>query len=398
MVLTTPRQSMGRTASGLQCGFSLIELMVSLVIGLVILGALVGMFVNSSGGNREMARANTLIENGRLALEVLESDVVHAGYWGGHVPEFDDQTLEAENPPTVPTDVPTAIPDPCQDYQTDPWTALDRGNLVHIPLQVYDDTPAVCGGVILDQQDDTDVLVVRHADLCVTGSGGNCEAEDADALYFQATRCFDEGPAAYVLDNNAAAFTLTQKDCATAADKRKYVSHIYYVRDYAVTAGDGIPTLMRSEFGLDGGGDLGQLPAVAMVEGIEAFHVELGIDNRSEAYTGFANGSPVDYTAAVNWYDPTTRTTPTNRGDGSPDGAFVSCTTATPCTVAQLINVTAVKLYVLVRSREASPGYTDDKTYTLGGIVLGPFGDGFKRHVYVSTVRLPNVAGRRISP
>ena len=61
-----------------QHGFSLVELMVSLVIGLVILGALVGMFVNTSGSNREMARANTLIEGGRLSLEVLESDIVHA--------------------------------------------------------------------------------------------------------------------------------------------------------------------------------------------------------------------------------------------------------------------------------------------------------------------------------
>ena len=62
------------------------------------------------------------------------------------------------------------------------------------------------------------------------------------------------------------------------------------------------------------------------------------------------------------------------------------------------MNVTAVKLYVLVRSREASPGYTDTKTYTLGGTVMGPFNDDFKRHVYVSTVRLPNIAGRRETP
>jgi type IV pilus assembly protein PilW len=201
-----------------------------------------------------------------------------------------------------------------------------------------------------------------------------------------------------VLDTNAgSAFPLTQMDCAAVAEKRKFISDIYYVRDYAVTAGDGIPTLMRSQFAL-AGGVLEHQPAVAMVEGIEGFHVELGIDNRSKPYTGNPTGSPVNYGVAVNWYDPLTRTTLTNRGDGSPDGAFVSCTTATPCTLAQLINVTAVKIYVLVRSREASPGYTDSKTYTMGGTVMGPFGDDFKRHVYVSTIRLPNIAGRRQTP
>ena len=166
-----------------QRGFSLIELMISLVIGLLILGSLVALFSNTSNGNREMARANTLIENGRLAIEVLDADVVHAGYWGGHVPEFDDQTLDW----AVPTDVPTAVPDACQDYQTNPWTATDRRNLVHISVQVYDssadaDTLTTCSGFMPDKQANTDVLIVRHADLCVAGSGGNCEPVIAQTL------------------------------------------------------------------------------------------------------------------------------------------------------------------------------------------------------------------------
>ena len=53
------------------------------------------------------------------------------------MPEFDDQTLDW----AVPTDVPTAVPDPCQDYAT--WNAADRRNLVHIPIQVYDSSADV---------------------------------------------------------------------------------------------------------------------------------------------------------------------------------------------------------------------------------------------------------------
>ena len=63
-----------------------------MLIGLVIIGALVTLFVNTSGNNRELARANSMIENGRFAIKVLEDDLVHAGYWGGYVPMFDDQT------------------------------------------------------------------------------------------------------------------------------------------------------------------------------------------------------------------------------------------------------------------------------------------------------------------
>src|SRR5688572_22394983 len=107
-----------------EAGFGLVELMVSMLIGLVIIGALVTLFVNTSGNNRELARANSMIESGRFAIKVLEDDLVHAGYWGGFVPMFDDQTSN-----DVPTDVPTVVPDPCRDYVLDPWDAEYKTNL-----------------------------------------------------------------------------------------------------------------------------------------------------------------------------------------------------------------------------------------------------------------------------
>ena len=373
-----------RALPGWQPGFSLVELMISMTISLVILGALVAVFVNTSGSNNEMAKANGLIENGRLAIQVLENDIVHSGFWGTFVPQFDDQTTGG-----IPADVPSAVPDPCLVYNPGNWTAAYKTNLVGIPVQA-DDTASFCTGIVTNKRDDSDVLLVRHAEICVAGSGGNCEADIAGKLYFQSSRC-QADLTSYVL--NTAGFTLLQRNCATLAEKRKFVSNLYYIRDYAVTAGDGIPTLMRSQFDLTPGGNLEHQGAVAMIEGIESLVVEFGIDDVSKT------GAVVDYTAAINWDDPATRTTPTNRGDGAPDGDFIRCTTASPCTAAQLMNATAVRLYVLARSRELTRGYTDTKTYALGsGTTLGPFNDSFKRHLFVTTVRLPNVSGRRMTP
>jgi type IV pilus assembly protein PilW len=79
-----------------------------------------------------------------------------------------------------------------------------------------------------------------------------------------------------------------------------------------------------------------------------------------------------------------------------------------PCTAAQLSNVVAVRIYVLARSRDTTPGYTDTKSYCLGD--LNPNGscpaanqiaaanDSYKRHVFSSTMRLINVSGRRETP
>ncbi|MBM5811854.1 MAG: pilus assembly protein PilW [Gammaproteobacteria bacterium] len=368
-----------------QAGLSLVELMVAVTISLVILAALVAMFVNTSRSNREFARANSMIENGRLSIQVLENDVVHAGFWGTHVPEFDDQTATA-----VPADAPTAVPDPCLAYDPGNWTAAYIRNLIGVPVQAYD-AATVCTGVITDRLANTDVLIVRHAEPCVPGGpSANCDAVVAGRLYFQSSLCLTD-TADYVLDTSG--FTLLQRDCTTAAEIRRFMTSIYYVRDHAVAAGDGIPTLMRAEFDLSAGGDLEFLEAVPLVEGIQGFRVELGIDDVGET------GAAVDYTAAVNWADPDTRTTPTNRGDGVPDDDFVRCTTLAPCTAGDLMNITAVKLYLLARSREPSQGHTDTKTYVLGAAGnQGPFNDGFQRHLFMTTIRLPNISGRRITP
>lgn len=53
---------------------------------------------------------------------------------------------------------------------------------------------------------------------------------------------------------------------------------------------------------------------------------------------------------------------------------------------------------MLVRSTRPTAGYTDTKTYRLGGQPIGPFNDQFKRHVFSTSVRFHNVSGRREVP
>lgn len=240
----------------------------------------------------------------------------------------------------------------------------------------------------------TDILVVRHAQTCVAGASG-CEAEVSGKLYFQASRC--EGEAAYKLATTG--LTLHQRNCTDIAPKRKFVSNIYYIRNYAVTAGDGIPTLVRSEFDLVSGAVKANAP-VALIEGIEDFRIELGIDRKSD--TGIDvisdSSSANRYTAVIKWADKNSLTSPTNRGDGVPD-EFVHCSDDSGnCSVDRLVNVVTVKLYLLVRSQTSTPGYVDSKSYVLGGQTIAAANDGFKRHVFSTVVRLNDISGRRETP
>jgi Tfp pilus assembly protein PilW len=448
-------------------GLSLIELMIAIAIGMVVVAALLALYLNVTRTNNEMAKMNRQIENGRFAIQLLQDDVVHAGFWGAYVPEFDDLTTV-----TVPLDAPTALPDPCLAYNPANWNGTHLSNLIGIPVQGDAGTCALAS-----QQPKTDVLVVRHAMNCMAGVG-NCESDTAGKLYFQSSQCekemsavaqgstssttitldagasdtddFYNGALIRIIDGLGAGqsrtitayngstkvatvdsawvttpdnssvykfglgyvlgtsgFIFHKRDCSTAADKRKFVSNIYYIRNYATTAGDGVPTLMQSTFDLSGG-TLAHQAAQPLIEGIEGFRVMYGIDSLSKGATA------EDYTKPVAWVNPYNKVTPINRGDGVAEGTYVNAagltcngaTNAYPdrCTAS---NVVAARIYVLARSLERTPGYVDTKTYTLGDYTIcstkgacanNTLDPGFKRHVYSTTVRLANPAGRRDTP
>jgi hypothetical protein len=52
-------------------------------------------------------------------------------------------------------------------------------------------------------------------------------------------------------------------------------------------------------------------------------------------------------------------------------------------------------MHVLAENLEDTLGYTDKKEYKLGTVVVGPFGDMRKRHVYSTLSTAYNRAGLR---
>jgi type IV pilus assembly protein PilW len=384
--------------SELQRGFTLVELMIGMALGLLIMLGLITLWVNINRNSNELSKANRVIENGRLTLQLLQNDVAHAGFLAGFIPDFDDLTVTA-----APTQVPNAVPDPCLSYSVANWTAQHQINLLGIPVQAYEvptaGTAPVCAGVVTNPKPGTHVLVVRRLETCTAGSGtGECASTLGTAnpnVYFQASRCSTDATTHALATSG---LTLQTRACdGTLAPIHRFVSTLYYIRTFKETAGDGIPTLMRSTFAASGNDPVAGAPthlaAQPLVEGVEGFVVRLGLDNRSDT------DAAVDLTTGVTWASSTDFNSPTNRGDGNPD-TYVTCTAATPCTAAQLVNAVAVKIDLLMRSEETSLGYTDTKKYYMGGSAapLPTFNDSYKRHLFHQTIRLTNVSGRRETP
>lgn len=353
-------------------GLSLVELLVAVALGLFILTALVALYGNVSRTNNEMAKTNQLIENGRFALQLLQDDVAHAGFWGA-----------------IDSIAATAVPDPCLAYAAWPTNAAAladyKANLMAIPVQGYSDGSllAGCGAGLASVAAKSDVLIVRHANTCVAGAG--CDGGSDTGPHIQVSACRTSAPPepAYVLDTPAVLDAMatpirTRAGCAIAgppwpspwpagsvAPRRKMVVNIYYVAN----SDKGIPTLMRVTYA--NGAYTAPQP---LIDGIEAFRVEYGVDHLG------SNGLPISAT---------------NPGDGNAD-EYVSCSPS--CDLATLANMVTVKLHVLARNLEPTSGYVDAKSYTVGPLAVAAANDGYKRHVFSTTVRMVNPASRRETP
>ncbi|MBE7941971.1 MULTISPECIES: PilW family protein [Ramlibacter] len=380
-------------------GFTLLELLISISIGLIVMVALISVYLNISRTNTEMAKTNSMIESGRFTMDLLQEDVEHAGFWGGYVPRWDDFAATAMLPSPYDTLDSTGVvaSNPC--LATANWTGTVTFSMVSLPVMTFGTAPTGCS--ISNQKANTDVLVVRRAEVCSPGSG-NCAALNTSAIYFQPTFCASEmsasTPTFYV--GPSSTLTLHKRDCTTLADIRQWVQDIYYVRTYSTTVGDGIPTLVRLRF------DGTQFVKEPLIEGVEGFVVDLGIDSKDRCNNGVNYGAlPYRINPSTCAYDATTasnNTMPNNRGDGVPE-SYVHCPSS-GCSVSQLRDVVAVKLFVLARTREAATGADDGKSYTLGSVsgstvtITPPAGDKYRRHLFLQNIRLNNVSGRRESP
>lgn len=343
-------------------GYSIIELMISIVISLMILAGLVILFANNGRERDEIQRANQQTENGQYALEVIGNDLREAGYFG------------SLNPSGLST--PSADPDPCA-------TAVASLNAA-MPVAVqgyYDYTGSPSLSCLpADYKPDSDILVIRRARACAVNiADPNCPTQVSGDAYFQASGCNDASELGsgnidtyYVIDTHSAKFTLHNHDCTTIAPLYQYEVHIYYVATED-KAGDGIPTLKRLDLDLADGGFAGP---IAIAEGIEYLKIDYGLD-----------GSPTTGSPAVFTSNPY---------------AYSGCSGVTCLTYWE--NTVAAQVYVLARNTTRTPGYTatsaPPKTFYLGTDPsgnpqsFGPYTDGYKRHVYEAEFRLNNIAGR----
>jgi type IV pilus assembly protein PilW len=334
-----------RTWARRHLGFSLVELMVGLAIGMILVAGLSLLFANTSRSGSELEKSIRQIENGRYAVELLRDDLALAGYYGevpGNFISYADPSVCA-----------TALSDLGWDKTTpsDPKVPLPIKGLTTTELAAL---PTDC---IKNYRSGT-VAFATHR----LGTDAIAPASmPANTPHVQTSRCnTDPVTDPFILSSTLADFNkLHDFSCSGLNAVRRYVSRIYYIANCNECDSDTTPTLKMAE--LRGT----EMVTVPLAEGIENMVLEYGFDT----------------------------------GGGVPGKFRIDLNSDTTAPDSKWANVVAVRLHLLSRTTESTAGYNDaGKSYVLGPVSIDGDNSGFKRRVYTATVRLNNVAGAREVP
>lgn len=316
-------------------GFTIVELMIAMVLGLLLGGAIITVFVNNRHGFDRDESIMRMQDDARQAVRELTNDLSIAGFLA-------DLIL----PASVTEDGSLAVATDCGPAGVANW-------IYHMVTPGTSNSQAVTG------VDNATGAAANAAYSCIN-PGELVPGTDVVAVKRVAGARL-VGAAVpntvYLRTNGTLGLLYREPEAAPPAivvpppfSEWEFRPSIYYVRNFANTAGDGIPTLCRKVL------QYGGVPTVdteCLAQGVENLQMEYGLDPD---------------------------------GDGEPN-VFV----ANP-TFAQMQSAVAARFYVLARSADPDIQYTNQKTYQLSNAPAYTPADNFYRRVYSVTVGLRNLA------
>lgn len=247
-----------------QAGISLVEVMISMTLGLLVLAAMTSVFVNNSQSRRELNNAATQLENGRYALQILKDELSMAGYY---------DALAHLN-----TGAKTALP--CSS------TATGWADTMVVAVEGVNSGNFDC---ITTAKANTGMIFVQRASTS-DQSAAALDDTDAGRVFLQVQMCgtqYDAGNRMTLASHKTAGdpdteFPMQTKKCdGTQSPLREYIRRVFFIGE-----SNGNPVLKRVDIG-----STGLKTTQDLVEGIEDLHFEYAIDTN-------ANGSPDEFTEA----------------------------------------------------------------------------------------------------
>lgn len=335
-------------------GFSLVELMVALVLGLVIMAGVLSIFVGMSQSVRTETAISRLQENARFGLEKLSVDVRQAGFTGcvSTINVLLDTTAASYSPALY--DLSRALSG--WEYTgTGPATTFTSTTLAAtgVPVGNWDDAAGADLDATFQNQvvPGSDVLIVRHAgpalDLVASGNtpvnAANVNLTTASGVPQNTIVLISDCAGADLFQNRSidTAHNLNRGtgsapgnvDPASQNFSHEYDGtlqvYTFSISAYYIGTGDsGEPALFRRTYPRGDAGETEEL-----IDGVETMQVRYGEDT---------------------------------------DGDRIADVYRAANAVGDWARVVSVKLGLLLRQRDEGRGEVDTATYGVGGMTFNP--------------------------
>lgn len=323
-------------------GFTLVEWLIAMLIGVFLVGGGLSIFVASRATTEDAFDQSELQENGRIAMRMLTQDLKWAGFWGDYTgsPMATGQGVTLSSGSTI------ASADDCLDN-------LGRGSL---PPNVG------TGRAIWVARIDNNKLIAASAFACIPAASriANTDVISIKRLIGRPLSDVNAAGNRFYLATTTQAAQMFKGGEAIptvgtmpARQLWEYQHVIYYLSPNATTNS---PELRKRYLTANAGS---VLIGGAMAEGIERLNVLFGVDD-SQVPDG-----------SIDRYVATTNVTEQEWSEG---------------------RVVAARVFVLVRSLQASLRYANNNTYQVGDISVSGNGDGFRRLLLETSVSLRNPA------
>lgn len=243
-------------------GTGIVELMISLAIGLSLSLAAITIYLSNKAAWTAQTNTARLQETGRFALHLLREDTRLAGYWGLNV-----------SPQTIQNVEQISLENEC----TNGWAT----QYVY-PVSLANNTNTGYTACIPDSdyKEGTDILTVRRS------SNNTLDIADVQENGMYLYTSLTDG-AVFIADADAnlnKGIELRESPAALY----HVTAHAYYIRPFSQKPGDGIPTLARESI------QAGGVIAEPMAELIEDLQIIFGLDTNGDGNVDVYDNDGID--------------------------------------------------------------------------------------------------------
>ncbi len=259
-------------------GFSLVELMITACITSLVITASIKLFISVSSHAEHITKHSELIENARLALNIIREDVLQAGHWGAYKDSSWQQLKVKMNKqqPYKPKQLKALLDSSRQ-------CSFKQGNNEFFPSQSLLPFLWLYGGVVnQDIRDrclskaelEREFIQIKHAGELITS---DLSMTDKISLSDSAAYLLTKPDDVLLTTGGTIKSRFSKLELEQYKALSHYQHHIYYVAREN-RGGFSIPVLNRNHLYFSQKQKKFKMKSLAMVEGIEYISFVYGVD------------------------------------------------------------------------------------------------------------------------